>query len=530
MLKARCTGLLFTLFLLFTNEVLAQNKIYGYITDVNGNALRDVNVLLVSKDSSSLFNFSITNEKGYYSVNLPQKADFCIINNKTLHYETVYQQIENQEQKIDFKLKKKENRIKEVVVKSNPIFKQGDTINYIVNAFATEEDRVLADVLEKMPGIEVGTNGQITYQGKPIEKYYIEGLDLLEGNYNIANNNIPYQAVSTVQVLDNHQSVKVFEDFFSSNSVSLNIKLKKKTTFASTVNLSTGIPFLLHDINITPMLFTKKQQMLFSYQSSNTGNDIYNDLISLSINDLVNAMENNDYLNNFFYNENSTPFFETNERYLFNNAHLGNMNYLIRLKNNIHLRVNASYYKDKTNINRTNYNYYFFDNDTTGIEEDLLSNVFTDKFNAKFTIYSNRNKDYLKNVFDIKYENILQNDELLVNNENFSQSFKIPFLSFSNKFHLIKPIGGKLISFYSFTNYNESPQQLYINQGVIDHLLNDNSTNTGFEQNAKLNIFNSNNYIETSYRFKNSIFSFRGGMRYLRKQTFTNIFEKQGTT
>ena len=80
MLKARCTGLLFTLFLLFTNEVLAQNKIYGYITDVNGNALRDVNVLLVSKDSSSLFNFSITNEKGYYSVNLPQKADFCIIN------------------------------------------------------------------------------------------------------------------------------------------------------------------------------------------------------------------------------------------------------------------------------------------------------------------------------------------------------------------------------------------------------------------------------------------------------------------
>ncbi len=523
----KTTRLFIILFLLFANEVFAQKKIYGYIIDVNGNAISDVNVLLLSIDSSLLFDFSITNEKGYYSINLPKKAKFCIINIKTLYYKTVYRYIENSEQKIDFKLQKRENRLKEVIVKSDPIFKQGDTINYIVDAFATQEDRVLADVLEKMPGIEVGSNGQVTYLGKPIEKYYIDGLDLLEGNYNIANKNIPHQAVSTVQVLENHQSVKVFKDFFSSNSVSLNIKLKKKTTFASTVNLSAGIPFLLHDINITPMLFTKKQQMLFSYQSSNTGNDIQNDLKSLSINDFVNSVENHDYLDNFFYNENSTPFFETSERYLFNNSHIGSVNYLARLKNDIHLRINASYYTDKTQIDRTNSNYYYFDNDTIDIEEDLQREIFTDNFNAKFTIYSNRNKGYLKNVFDIKFENTQQNDELLVNNESFRQSFEIPFLSFSNRFHLIKPVGRKLISFYSFTNYNESPQHLNIDQGVINQLIN-NSTNTGFVQNAKLTVLNSNNYIEMSHRIKNSIFSFRGGMKYQTKQTFTNIYEKQG--
>ncbi len=227
----KTTRLFIILFLLFANEVFAQKKIYGYIIDVNGNAISDVNVLLLSIDSSLLFDFSITNEKGYYSINLPKKAKFCIINIKTLYYKTVYRYIENSEQKIDFKLQKRENRLKEVIVKSDPIFKQGDTINYIVDAFATQEDRVLADVLEKMPGIEVGSNGQVTYLGKPIEKYYIDGLDLLEGNYNIANKNIPHQAVSTVQVLENHQSVKVFKDFFSSNSVSLNIKLKKKNNF-----------------------------------------------------------------------------------------------------------------------------------------------------------------------------------------------------------------------------------------------------------------------------------------------------------
>jgi hypothetical protein len=163
MLKIKSIGLLFILLTLCTNTIFAQNSIYGHITDVNGNVLRDINVLLLSKDSSLLLNFSITNEKGYYSIILPQKTNFYIINIKTLHYETVYQQIENKEQKIDFKLKESENSIKEVVVKSNPVFKQGDTISYIVRAFATQEDRVLADVLRKMPGIEVATNGQITY-------------------------------------------------------------------------------------------------------------------------------------------------------------------------------------------------------------------------------------------------------------------------------------------------------------------------------------------------------------------------------
>jgi hypothetical protein len=51
-------------------------------------------------------------------------------------------------------------------------------------------------------------DGKILYQGKAINKYYIEGLDLLEGKYNLANDNLPYQEVSQVQILENHQHKK----------------------------------------------------------------------------------------------------------------------------------------------------------------------------------------------------------------------------------------------------------------------------------------------------------------------------------
>ena len=51
-----------------------------------------------------------------------------------------------------------------------------------------------------MPGIEVLDDGKILYQGKPINKYYIEGLDLLEGKYNLANSNLPHKEVVKVQL------------------------------------------------------------------------------------------------------------------------------------------------------------------------------------------------------------------------------------------------------------------------------------------------------------------------------------------
>jgi hypothetical protein len=35
------------------------------------------------------------------------------------------------------------------------------------------------------------------YQGKAINKYYIEGLDLLEGKYNLANDNLSRGFTST---------------------------------------------------------------------------------------------------------------------------------------------------------------------------------------------------------------------------------------------------------------------------------------------------------------------------------------------
>ena len=120
--------------------------------------------------------------------------------------------IENKSQHIDIVIKEEPIVLQEVSVKSEKVWENNDTISYLADAFRDTTDIVIADVLKKMPGIEVKDDGKIEYKGKAISKFYIEDMDMLQGRYNIATNNIPASNVHLVQVMENHQEVKALKN------------------------------------------------------------------------------------------------------------------------------------------------------------------------------------------------------------------------------------------------------------------------------------------------------------------------------
>ena len=81
------------------------------------------------------------------------------------------------------RLEVEEVKLREVYVRAAPITPRGDTQSYRIKTFAGAQDRYIEDVLRKLPGIEVGTNGQIRYQGKAIDKFYIEGQPDIDDYY-----------------------------------------------------------------------------------------------------------------------------------------------------------------------------------------------------------------------------------------------------------------------------------------------------------------------------------------------------------
>ena len=116
--------------------------------------------------------------------------------------------------------------LKEVTVKAERIREQGDTIRYNVGSFAQAQDRTIGDVLRRMPGIDVAANGKIQYQGEDINKFYIEGSDLLGGKYGIATNGISHDDVGAVEVMENHQPMQVLSGISFSDKAAINLKLK----------------------------------------------------------------------------------------------------------------------------------------------------------------------------------------------------------------------------------------------------------------------------------------------------------------
>lgn len=151
--------------------------------------------------------------------------------------------------------------IKEIVLKNKLITKKGDTITYDLKSFSSKSNRTLADVLKKMPGMEVQSDGTVIYQGKPINKFNVNGKDLMEGAYGTVNNALPKDAVKDVQVMENHQPIKLLKDKVPSEQAALNIRLKRKITMTGRGEVSAGFSPFLWNVKLTPMFFWTKEPM-----------------------------------------------------------------------------------------------------------------------------------------------------------------------------------------------------------------------------------------------------------------------------
>ena len=173
-------------------------------------------------------------------------------------------------------LSSKQVELKEVVVKLSPIRKQGDTLVYNVGSFLQKGDRHLEDVLKKLPGIKVSENGSVSYQGRAINRFYIEGQDMMGNNYTQATRNMPINAVRNVEILENHQPIKMMQGRKPSESAALNIRLDKnhKARPFGEITGSLGFKPTVWDNQLFLTQVLKHSQTLVSAKMSNTGKDL----------------------------------------------------------------------------------------------------------------------------------------------------------------------------------------------------------------------------------------------------------------
>ena len=209
----------------------AQVQVKGRVINLQNKPVSDVIVKLV-KGSKTLA-FTTTNVRGEYTMSLketPSGETQLQFSHVSYEKESEKLELNSKVKTVDMVLTPKTISLKEVKIKGNHLRQRGDTLVHNLASFLGKGDVTLEDGLKRLPGVDVATSGAISYMGKPISQFNIEGLDLLGGRYNLATRNLPADYVTQVEIVRNHHGRKMDKDK-PSDEVSMNIKLNKKAKF-----------------------------------------------------------------------------------------------------------------------------------------------------------------------------------------------------------------------------------------------------------------------------------------------------------
>ena len=118
------------------------------------------------------------------------------------------------------KLSESPNQLGEVIVREKQVRveQKGDTIQYNADAFKTNPDATVEDLVKKMPGVTI-ENGVVKAQGEEVKKVTVDGQDFFGDDAALALKNLPAEIVDKIQVFDRLSEQSQFTGFDDGNSV-----------------------------------------------------------------------------------------------------------------------------------------------------------------------------------------------------------------------------------------------------------------------------------------------------------------------
>ncbi len=478
-----------------------KTVIEGTVLDAQGKSV-DAYVTVAPKGTGNILGFADTDAKGHYKLEFTTQADSVTVTASGLAIGNQVKIVKNQSQRLNFRVKEQNVQLKEVTVRAQKIRQNGDTLNYLVGAYQQQGDRVIGDVLKRMPGIEVSQSGGIKYNGKSIKKFYVEEMDLLQGRYGLATNNINASDVATVQVLENHQPVKMLQGKELTDDVAINLKLKDSAKGTIAVNtmlgggwepspfskernsvtheggklftspsLGEGLGVGLWTAEVVGMYFAKRRQNMTLYKGNNTGDDVSKELTQhySSINSVS------------LY-----PFCPTGtvmpsgsglpqKRTFDNHSHILTMNHLEKPNKDTELGLNIAYHNDRIRREGSSVGDRFLSDDSRLLTtETMTSETKVNNLNVQARYNWNAQNGFLANVlkFDTNWNSDRVDGQLSsertgtapmnYGNNRVRQHFDRPQLTVSNTFNTIRNIGKNTFDLHFSAGYSHRPNTLTV--------------------------------------------------------------------
>ena len=230
--------LFFFLYFLICTYSFSQNSYYikGSVADsAAGTPLVFATITVFKSNDTSIINYRLTDPQGEFRVpNLPSNTPLRVIISYS-GYDVFRKEFElsSTQNFIDFgtiKLNRDIRSLDEVLVFAErpPVIVRNDTIEFNATSFRTLPDALVEDLLKKLPGVTVDRNGNISVNGKIVNRILVDGKEFFGRDVRIATRNLPADVIDKVQVLDDKEQLEE-HPYLDPSEIGkvINLKLKK---------------------------------------------------------------------------------------------------------------------------------------------------------------------------------------------------------------------------------------------------------------------------------------------------------------
>jgi len=401
-----------------------------------------------------------------------------------------------------------------------PITIKKDTLEFNADSFKTKPDASVEDVLKKLPGVEVDSDGKITVNGKEVDQVLVNGQVFFSNDPKVATKSLPKDIIDKIQISD----TKTKEQEFSgeagdgeSKTINLTIKEDKNKGYLGRLAAGYGTDER-YQVNALLNYFNNKKRLSFIGSSNNINNsgfsfdEIY-DMVG-NTNGGYSGAEASGLINNFgngittssnvgtSYANSEKGVYEIDANYFFGYSDSYNDQKTSReniLPDSRYFTENESNFDGSTNSNRGAANIeYDVDKTLRVTVQPSLSINRTNSVNRNNTVSIDEDGDLIN-----------RNDRTTVN-DGFQRNF-------SNRMGIMKKLDtiGKLISF-SFSNnntQNRSSSNLNSNREVfgddpsveeVNQLSDINNKRNSYELEARYrHPLTTKLFLDIGYEYKN---------------------------
>ncbi len=490
----------YLIFLFVAVSAEAQVNVSGTVVDKESNEPLTGASVIVKGADGKIKKYATSKGDGGFAMSLPSVTG-CRLEVSMMSFAKKTIPLDSVSFPLTVQLEPGTTLLKEVTVKADRIREQGDTITYNVGSFAQQQDRSIGDVLKRMPGINVENSGKIQYQGEDINKFYIEGSDLLGGKYGIATNGISHEDVGAVEVMENHQPMQVLSGISFSDKAAINLKLKNKAKATWSFHGDAGGGYswqpdgAIWDGELFAMAVMPNFQNITTFKTNNIGEDL-----SAQAVDFFASSRGTDLSRYVGVSLPGVPNL-SRKRTLFNRSALVSTNALWKLGRG-EFKAQIDYSFNRVTADAANVTTYFLNDGNRVVTENRNGVDRSHSLSGKFIYELNQKTAFINNTLktNIDWDDVRLGVTGSLPND---QTASLPDYYVGNDFKIIKRFNGKhLVTFISKNEWESLPQTLSVS-------INDGA----MRQQVKDHAFYTNESAAYAFSVKGITISLEGGVK-----------------